>query len=221
MTLLEVLVALAIASIVFSAVFLIYRTTAATAIRQREHDRTAFAPAETFAALQQDIGGLVPGGLDDDCGLNLKTTAAKDGAKLSEISFCTWRADTAHSDGMWADAEKITWRIENAGRPNDARLTRTSTGLTGPRSAATVTNEFLRGIAEFRLRLHDGTQWRDDWPPEDSAESTNARPRTLRMELALHETGGTKNWSTDFIVPIGLTATSRIQRISAPAAPPR
>ena len=216
MTLIEVVVALAIASVVFATVFLIYRTTAATAVRQRENGRITFAPAETFAALQQDVASLIPAGIETNRELRLATQTAPDSGPLSEISFCAWRVDASMKDGTWADAEKISWHVENPGT-RDARLARVFSALTGPKAATPATNFFLPGIAGFFLQLHDGTQWLDAWPPPQTGENKTARPKSMRVQISIRDSAAVTNWSTDFIMPIGLVATSRVERISAKA----
>ena len=213
MTLIEVLVALAIASVVFASVFLIYRTAAATALRQHENEKTTFAPAAAFAALQQDVASLLPDGLDTNISLKLETKTASAAGPLSEISFAAWRAETAAKDGMWADAEKVLWRVENPGA-REARLVRISSVLTGPRSSVTETNGFLTGIANFHLQFHDGSDWTDAWPPPQTDDKKKNGPKSLRVEIALNEGGGVTNWSTDFLVPISLFTTSRVERAS-------
>ncbi len=214
MTLIEVVVALAIASIVFATVFLIYRTTAATAVRQRENGRTAFAPAETFAALQRDIASLIPAGVETNYELKLAAQTAPDSGALSEISFCAWQVDASMKDGTWADAERILWRVENPGTPG-ARLARVFSALTGPKATTAATNFFLPGIAGFHLQLHDGRQWLDAWPPSKTDPNKIANPNSMRVQIFLRDGATVTNWSTDFIVPAGLVATSRVTRISA------
>jgi len=219
MTLLEVLVALAIASIVFASVFLIYRTAAASAIRQREHERTAFAPAEALAELQRDISNLMPDGLDENCTLKLTTKDDKEFGLLSEISFCCWQADAASGEGLRADAERVAWRVEQPGT-RSACIARVASRAAGPEAATAITNRFLTGIARFHLQLHDGNDWLDAWPPpKQEGEKKAVRPQTLRVELAME--GGATNWTTDFIVPIGMVFTSRVERLSLPGTIPR
>lgn len=220
MTLLEVLVALAIASVVFAAVFLVYRTAAATAIRQRDNEQTVFAPGGTFAALQRDISHLVPDGIDEQCALKLAAQEDTAAGELSELSLCCWQPDAAIREGMWAAAETVAWRVEKPGT-RDARLARTSAAATGPGRTVVVTNYFLPGIARFQLQLHDGNAWLDAWPPELAAGQKAVRPRTLRIALALRDGAGTANWTTDCIVPIGLVFTSRLERLAQPGAPAR
>lgn len=218
MTLLEVLVALAIASIVFASVFLLFRTTAATAVRQRDREQTTYAPAELVAAMQADIAGLMPDGLDEDCKLTLKTGKADGDRESSELSCCIWRSDGPLNDEFQTGAERISWRLE-AGGTRQARIARTASVLAGPRSTVSATNYYLPGAGLFRLRLHDGREWRDAWPPPGSDEKNRPRPAALRIELALQGDLAVTNWTTDFLVPIGLRATSRVERLSAPAAP--
>lgn len=216
MTLIEVVVALAIASVVFTAVFLIYRAATTTAIHQREGERVSFAPAEVFNMLQADIAGLIPASLDEGCAVKLGSSD-KTGAACSELTFCAWRAVSRNTP--WNAAEKISWRVEgDAGR---TLLVRTAVALAGPGSAVTTTNSFLPGIASFRLQLHDGTEWRAAWPP-DGQDAKEARPRSLRVEIALDEQSKNAGWSTDFAIPTGLTVTSSVPRTAVtPAAPPR
>lgn len=212
LTLIEVVVALAIASIIFATVFLLYRTTAATALRQQQRDRSTYAPAETFAALQRDISALMPDAIDKDAALHLIKTDVKMGEPSSDISFCAWRADSASQEGLWADAQKIAWRVIGPGTPT-AQIMRLSAPLTGPNSGAIVTDLYVRGVARFRLQLHDGKQWRSQWPRE--GEETAGRPQSLRIDIALNDGSGTTNWTTDFAIPIGNLITSRIDRTSA------
>ena len=225
-TLIELLVALAIAVVVFAAVFLIYRVSAAAALSQHQIEQTAFAPAAAFKEIHRDIDGLMPETLDEQSRLVLKKNpAASAGEPVSDISFCTWRADPTNAVGMWAGCELIAWRVFGPGTLT-ASLVRLSRPLTGPGSQSAVTNYFLDGITRFDVQISDGKDWSERWPSRD-AESKNAGksdavsiPRILRVEIGrIAPAGNVTNWTTDFFIPLGYSTTTRFERASAPALP--
>jgi prepilin-type N-terminal cleavage/methylation domain-containing protein len=216
MTLFEVLVALAIATVVFAAVFFIYRAATATAIHQHENERVAFAPRGVFDQLWLDVGGMMPASLTPTCAIRV-VESEKMGAMSSEFSFGAWRSISRTEP--WDAAEHIEWRIE--GEPGKTHLVRTSIAFAGPRSVEAVTNTYLDGIRIFHIQIHDGKEWRSKWPPEDDKDN-KVRPRTVRVEIELDEKSNNARWSTDIFVPIGMVVTSRIDRtVVTPSAPPR
>jgi len=211
LTLIELVVALAIATVVFATVFLLYRVTAGAALRQK--DRTAaFAPAAAFDELRRDAAGLVPGNLDDRCAVKLEFADLDGGRRASRAMFCTWRVAPGERDAFWSTAQAVEWRLEGAGTPA-AALCRISAPLTGPKAATPETNVLMTGIGSFRLQFLYRDTWHERWPMNDD---TNALPSALRVEIVpATATTRATNWTTDFLIPVGLTFTSSFQRAAA------
>lgn len=215
LTLIEVVVALAIASVIFSAVFLLYRTTAATALRQHEREAVAFAPAAAFAALRDDVRALIPSRFATNNRLELATTLLPSGDPASRLVFAAWQLDPTNRGSLWNEALRVEWSIHGAGTPT-AALARVASGLTGPAGRFDATNVLLERVASFQVLLHDGSNWMAKWPPADGTARL-LEPQSVRISLGMRTDGGATNWSTDYWIPTGLVVTSSTLRSSAVA----
>ena len=212
LTLIELVVALAIAAVVFATVFLLYRVTAGAALRQNDR-AAAFAPEAAFAELRRDAAGLVPPGLDDACEFTLENEALPDGHRTAKLTFCTWRSLPGERDLFWSSAGHVEWRLEGAGTAT-AALVRIHAPLVGPQATAPVTNVLMAGVASFRAALLYAGTWNDRWP---GGGDSNAVPSALRIEIVPSlPAGRATNWTTDLLIPAGLAFTSGFERVAGP-----
>ena len=95
-----------------------------------------------------------------------------------------------------------------------AALLRVSAPLVGPLAAAPVTNVLMTGVASFRAAVFLGGEWNDRWP---AGGDSNAVPSALRIEIVpAAPAGRATNWTTDLLIPAGLTFTSSFERVEGP-----
>lgn len=209
LTLIEVLVALAIASIVFGIVFLLYRTAATTALRQNARERSTYAPVPALSALRDDLRAMVPAQLDPSNRLRLATTALAGDQASAKLTFLAWQPDPTNRNSIWHDTLRVEWTVWGADT-RTASLVRTTTGLVGPAGRFDTTNIWLTTVRNFGVQLHDGEKWQQNWPPPGDS-SKQPEPQTVRIRLDYgDETAATL--STEYPLPTGLVVTSATPR---------
>ncbi len=211
-TLVELLTALAIGSLVILMVALAHRALTLHTTRQSETQRTRAHAAATIRTLSDDLQQLfVPVG-DPDGALELINSATN----LIRLSFLRW----VHTGGgSWTQTvsrlERVTY--EPSTESSRTGLTVVRQTLSGPDVLAPpVTNATDATWPSLLVHLHDGTQWQTNWMPGQAERPVAARLRLLGS--------GTSSEAEDtlVVIPFGLTATSTVIRAEnpPPANPP-
>lgn len=209
LTLIEVLVALAIASIVFGVVFLLYRTAASTALRQNDRERSLYAPVPALAALRDDLRAMVPSQIDPSNRFHLATTKLAENRAASRLNFLFWQPDPTNRNSIWNDALHVEWTVWGADTPT-ASLVRITSRLTGPAGRFDTTNVWMTDVRDFSVQVYDGEKWQTTWPPEGDS-SKQPEPVSARITLE-HGDGATPRIATDYPLPTGLVITSSTPR---------
>ncbi len=202
-TLIELLVALALAILLLGAVYGVYRTATQTlSDQQRRHA----ADAPTVAALDRLSRDLtcawfsVP---DPACTFRLEPGDA--GTLGPELTFCTLERPNDEPDPMRADALQVTYQLVSDEK-RGSLLVRAHRPLSGPGSDQPPrTNSLVAGVQVFRVRVFDGIEWHDAWPTAEE----ETRPCAARIEL---QTSGRKRsglLQTDVLIPAGMVITAR------------
>lgn len=208
LTLVELLVAMVIATLVVAVVYSTYRTVQAVAAGQRERDETRRGPVEAVEALQDDLQRLFDAGRPET---QLVLTQRLDQAA---VIFALLEPAPGEPDLRWSRAARVEWQVvETAGgRRALERAVRPLAGA-GSRGPA-VTNRLLDDVGRFVVSFHDGTNWTVRWPPGPS----NAVPRLARVQLSARAAPTNEECSLEVWLPAGHTFTSRLQRLAAPGA---
>ena len=209
MTFIELLLALAIASLVITLVFSVYRTVSVTMQGQDERRRGADAAADAVQVVARDIACTFA--LKSDASLAFTLEKASDASRLS---FCSAVMPSGEADLRWFEVHRVTYRV-GAGAENDIVLLREHQPLAGPgASADPVTNILARGVELFRVSVYDGADWKEEW-----SSAGGPCPRAARIELTAKYGSGSKKFQTEVLIPVGNPVTSRVSRASVSAAP--
>ena len=208
LTLIEVLVALDIASIVFATVFLLYRTTASAALRQHDRERSIYAPVPALAALRDDLRAMIPTQVDPSNRLRLITTALPGNVTASRLTFLAWQPDATNRNSIWHDVVRVEWTVWGADAPT-ASLVRIASAVHGPAGRLESTNVLLRDVRTFGVALYDGETWQAKWPAQEGGEPVE--PQSVRITLARGD-GESATVTTDYPLPTGLVITSSTPR---------
>lgn len=167
-TLLEVLVAVVLASLLLSSIYGVFFTSSA-AKEQVEKQANALHLARVLSSrLDRELLGLA---LNNHAGKAILTGGTNNlGESYIELL-------TSSSGGPQPGMRWVTYRL---GPDQDGRTTlwRTEKGLNIQANAAE--ERLAQGIKHLLFGFFDGTTWRDSW---DSL--SNGRPRLVRVEIEL------------------------------------
>lgn len=205
MTLIELLLAIAIASLVITLVFSVYRTVSTTMQGQDDRRRGADAASDAVQRIAHDLACTFAPKSDAACEFTLEKGASTPAA--SQLSFCTAVMPEGETDLRWFELHRVAYRV-GADSENAMALFRENQPLAGPGAfAPPVTNTLAGNVESFRISVYDGSEWKDEW---SSAEGTC--PRAARIELIAKYGSGTKTFQTEVLIPVGNSVTSTIVR---------
>lgn len=209
MTLVELLLAIVIASLVVALVFSTYRTVHAVAAGQQQRVATRRVPADALQQLQADLMRAFDAGRPET---RMILTQRLDQAA---VSFCLVEPLPGETDLRWSRAVRVEWAVD--GTDGRLALRRSAQPVAGPGSLSPpVTNAVAGDIARFAVQVHDGTNWTARWPPAD----TNVLPRLARLELLARGVPTNEAWQLDVWIPAGNAFTSSLRRTAAAAPAP-
>jgi len=201
LTLIELLVALAIGTVIMTLVLVAYRAFSRSESRQFERTGIQSHADGITEFLRQDLQQLfLPAG-DQDCAIELENSPTN----LIRLSFCRWASSLVASGLMTNQLERVEFRYADIkGKPELVRVTR---ALTGPASLQpAVTNVSGYRWPRLQVQLYDGATWQTNWPGDEKLRAMAARiflwrdaDRDLFQEALV-------------LIPSGLSVTSRVQR---------
>ena len=201
MTLIELILAIAIAALVITLVFSVYRTVSVTLQGQDERRRGADAAADAIQRIARDIACTFAPKSDAACAFSLEKGSA------SRLSFCTAVVPEGETDLRWSEVHRVSYGL-GTGSEDAAVLFREHQPLAGPGAfAPPVTNRLANNVESFRVSVYDGSEWNDEW-----SSGAAACPLAARIELTARYGSGTKTFQTEILIPVGNSVTSTVQR---------
>ena len=205
MTLIELILAIAIASLVITLVFSVYHTVSVTMQGQDARRRGADAASDAVQRIARDIACTFAPKSDEACKFILEK--GKSAPALSQLSFCTAVMPEGETDMRWFELHRVAYRVGTDAR-DAVVLFRENQPLAGPGAfAPPVTNVLASGVESFRISVYDGTEWKDEWSSENSV-----CPHAARIELTARYGSGTKTFQTEVLIPVGNSVSSAVQR---------
>ena len=186
-TLLELLVALAVFSIMAVAAYSGLRNVLYTRAAVEEQNRRLAMVQLAVYRLEQDIEQTTPRGVRDEYG---EPQGALLSGALSDDRLTLTRAGWDNPLGQpRASLQRVAYRLR------DGRLWRLHWpvldrgGLIEPREML-----LLDRVRDFRARFLDQDDWRDDWPPppssnDDRKPDPDRLPRAVEISLTLEDWG--------------------------------
>jgi prepilin-type N-terminal cleavage/methylation domain-containing protein len=208
MTLVETLMAMAIAAVVLTTLALslwtLRRATAGLAARDGD-GRAAREAMLDLAAAWAQAADLVP----DQPALEAAPEPGADGRRR----LLQWYGPHPglRARGEWARMELLA---EPAGPAE--RLLWLWSPLPGSEAAwPPETNVVWRAARGVRLEVQDNAGWRNDWPPEGAGPDAPRLPLRIRIEAAPADAGAPLRAQTS--IPAAVTVTSRVLRASSAA----
>lgn len=211
-TLVELLVALGIASLVIAVIVLAHHALTRQTGQLDRNQRTAERMDTTLDELRTALQSLYIPGPDPDCGLTLEQSATN----LVRLQFCRWAGTPASFTNRTPAValEHVTIRYDDT-TPGDLLIVRRS--LTGPAALSPDTTNRIPGAwPALRIHLRDGETWKTEWTPPANDNPNVPRPDAARIQLL--EKPGTPGATervaaeTIVVIPAGLSVTSTVLR---------
>ena len=205
MMLIELILAIAIAALVITLVFSVYRTVSVTMQGQDERRRGADAASDAVQRIARDLACTFAPKSDEACKFTLEKGSSAPAA--SQVSFCTAVLPEGETDLRWFELHRVAYRVGTDSK-DAVVLFRENQPLAGPGAfAPPVTNVLACDVESFRVSVYDGSEWNDEWTSGDAA-----CPRAARIELTTRYGSGTKTFQTEVLIPVGNSVTSAVQR---------
>jgi len=197
-TLIEILLAVAIFSIVLAGMHLVFHG----ALRLRNKSMASLEAAvplqHAVSVIEHDLANLVIPGTN--IAGALQTTPTNTTTRvLGQISPPFYTAVGPLNDTLpWSEVERVTYRLTEStnGSPGLDLYRSVTRNLLALVEDTPEDQYLLSGVENVTFQFYDGTQWRYDW---DSTTETTILPGAVRVELFL-TTALTNRFNPDPIV---------------------
>ncbi len=215
MTLIEVLLALSIATLVIALVLSIYHTVSLNVQSQEKRHKGSVAIAGAVQQLSDDLARTFIVEDNDQCIFSL-TPASEREDLGSSVSFCMTRRQEGERDARWLVAEHVEYRAEK-GENGGINLVRERQPLAGPQTRDTCgTNILITGISRFQITVFDGEEWQESWPVDDQVRC----PKAAHIEIQAAQPEASPVFKTTVFLPAGNVISSSFIRAVSPGATP-
>jgi prepilin-type N-terminal cleavage/methylation domain-containing protein len=212
MTLIELILAIALASLVVTLVFSVYRTVSTTLQGQDDRRRGADAVADAVQKIARDITCTFAPESDEACKFTLEKGDSAPAA--SQLSFCTAVLPEGETDLRWFELHRVAYHIGKDSK-GGVVLYRENRPLAGPGAfSPPVTNVLATSVESFHISVYNGSEWNDEWGTAEAG-----CPRAARIELTATYGTGTKTFQTEVLIPVGNSVSSTVSRARVPANP--
>lgn len=183
-TLMEVLLAVAVAAIILLAINGVFFGALRLRNRATEAIERALPLERALAFLQRDLANLVPPG--GTLSGNLQTLGSTNALVPDQVGPEFYTASATLDDVLpWAEVQKVAYLLVTPTNRTDTGLDlfrATTRNLLPPLYEEPVREWLLSGVERLEFQFHDGTQWVDDW---DSTVDSPPLPRAIKVELQL------------------------------------
>lgn len=177
-TLTEIMLTLAILSIIFGAIYMIFRGATMTYVKGRTTGALYEDARMVSEMLQRDIGSMViaPKG-DLPLGIDLSETHIKQGSTADEFFFIRSQPRNEASDvaeiGYWLKGSDSTLRRHFDGNPDYSLATFYSD------------DEIASNVSDVQFEYDDGTAWRTSWKTGEGGISSRALPKAVKVKFTI------------------------------------
>ena len=200
-TLVELLVALALAVVVTALILTTLAITNRT--RRSQADRVACRTLteRALGLLANDLERTFLFPKQDATAFELGRGAVASNAAL-ELAFARVAPLPGESDLRWAEVARVVYRLTESDTTNFT-LTCTSQPLAGPAALQPpATNAVFPRLESFDVLLFDGKLWKDRWTGKGT--STNGAPRAARVSITARQGNARHVATAEIIIPISL-----------------
>ena len=204
MTLIEVLLAVAIASLVIVLLFVTYRTAMTVVESQRHRINTEVDADDVLDKLIDDLMRLyvVQEGMYPSFELTQDSSMDDD----ITLSFYTMRPDDVLPELKWSDVMYMSYQLRHD--HDHIYLQQTFTPLLGTQAGVTITNRLLEGIQAMTIESYDG----ETWVPEYSATDEQQIPEKIKISIDMQHSQRQTPLIAEILIPAGHRVKSQLAR---------
>jgi type II secretion system protein J len=212
-TLLEILIAVVVFSIVLAAINTVFFGALRLRNKAVESIEAGLPLQRALAVIHRDLANLVvPGGTLS--GVLQTTSTTNLIAGLSSPSFYS-STGVIDETSPWAEIQRISYLlVESTNRTGGRELVRAVTRNLLPGTAEELPAEqwLMSGVDGIAFSYYDGTQWRDAWDSttaDQTTGQTNNLPRAIKVQIQLASEQGGRAAPT--VAPIELVVPILVQ----------
>ena len=221
-TLLELLLAVLVFSIVLGAIHVVFFSAFRLRNRTAEAIERSLPLQQTLAIIKRDLGNIVPPGGTLSGALQSTPTISTSGGMTGSIGtqnaphFYT-TTGIVDDSGPWSEIRRVSYFL--SAPTNDTPgldLIRSVARNLLPISQDETDDQFLMsGVETIAFQYFDGNAWRDSWDSTqvDSASGlSNNLPRAIKLELGLYQENRTAGLPApvQLVVPLVVMARTNL-----------
>ena len=205
MTLIELMVSIGVATLVFSAAVSVYLVVTSS-LRRQQADTQSVACA-VLEQLRHDLTACAQSASTNMPAFVLDCPAHDTNSPgFSDLAFSTGRTPSPDDDFSRLEIERIHYSVQSA----DGQLIRETQPLSGANALApAVSNIVMQGVTAFEVSVLPDTTWTNVW--QSSARTVIPHAARIRLDWQTSSTSATA--SVDVFIPAG-------NPVSAPAPAP-
>lgn len=179
-TLLEVMLAVVVFSIVLTAIHGVYYAAFKLRNKTTEAIEAALPRRQILTLIRRDIENLVPNGGTISGEFQSASVATTETGQVSPAFHTTTGA--VNDSTPWPDVQQVVYLLVNSTNRDGGRdLIRSVTRNPLPAITAEPVQQWLASsVKDLTFSFYDGTQWRDTW---DSTSDTPPLPTAIKVQL--------------------------------------
>jgi len=190
-TLVEVLVALAIAAVLLTVVHELLTTTVHQQDLIRASEQSRIATGTLAGILHRDLEGLYAGGGEDEAAFALESSRAYPSHSVT-LSFLTATPELRLSHEQQSAVRRVVYRLKpSTTRTGCLALRRAEQPYASAEDAFSEDVLLTDELIDFEVSVFDGASWVGEWPQEDVTKV----PFGVRIRFSLAGCKRSAQWS--------------------------
>jgi type II secretion system protein J len=200
MTLIEILVAISVSTIIMGIALSAYLTLSASLRRQA--DTRLDDALVALDNMRHDLASCSQASFSNTPIFEVRTTGGNDETSpLSALSFCSVSLPPKANDLSRMEVHRIRYTLQPSRDTGGTQtLTRESLTLWGAEALASpVSNAVLKGVSRFEVQVMEGSGWTNQW----TSRLNRQVPRATRVRLDWEAARTTETASIVIFIPAG------------------
>ncbi|MEI8120691.1 MAG: type II secretion system protein GspJ [bacterium] len=201
MTLIELIVALGVATLVFMSSVSVYLVV--TASLRRQQDKTHSAAASALDQLRHDLASCAQSISSNRPAFEVECPAHETNVPgLASLAFSTGRIPSPEDDFSRLEIERVHYGVVPAppGEGDGGTLIRETMTLWGPNAfAPAVSNPVMQGVTAFDVSVLPDSLWTNTW----KSTTRTLFPRAVRIRMDWRTAVTSETATVDVFIPAG------------------
>lgn len=217
-TLVELMIAVAVSTLVVAAALSVFLTL--TAAQKRQQDSRQAEGRQALDVLRRDMACALPTAITDAPPFRLDTPSRDPGAGVgSDLALTTAQYENGPADPAHLQVWRVRYRLVPQGEADESTLalSREAVRLESAGGSGSVATTLLfRSAAGFEVAVPDRTGWTNRW----SFSSRQPLPPLARAQLSWAQAGTTAVAVSSAVIPAALKFPAPTRARPAGAPPP-